>query len=309
MSRARYPLPTDLVALVSFDGRIYPNEAKPWDRLGLDQRARPLEEALEQWFSFATGKHTWVSVRGATIRGLISARKRAKRSAWEVEVLIDADEDSMVVSSLFGRMVAGIGKTGAERIFVRLDESGRLARTARDAGFFPYQQQTLYRLRARVHVEDPKLPLRARAKEDLHGIFQMYNRTIPANVRGIEGATFREWQAALEPWGGRPHDFVLEEDGAITGWLRVLPGPVARIAAVRASGAGDVEELLRAGLARLTAYGSVLCLASDHETGLAAALERLGFEPEGNYVVMAKRLVKPVRELVPDTAGTAVPVN
>ncbi len=40
MSRARHPLPTDLVALVSFDGRVYPNEAKPWDRLGLDQRAR-----------------------------------------------------------------------------------------------------------------------------------------------------------------------------------------------------------------------------------------------------------------------------
>ena len=78
---------------------------------------------------------------------------------------------------------------------------------------------------------------------------------------------------------------------------------------MRASGAGDVEELLRAGLARLTAYGSVLCLASDHETGLATALERLGFEPEGSYVVMAKRLVKPVRELVPETAGTAIPVN
>ena len=116
--------------------------------------------------------------------------KRAKRSAWEVEVLIDADEDSRVVSSLFSRMVAGVGKTGAERIFVRLDESGRLARTARDAGFFPYQQQTLYRLRERIPVEDPQLPLRARAKEDLHGIFQMYNRTMPANVRGIEGATF-----------------------------------------------------------------------------------------------------------------------
>ncbi len=145
MNSARYPLPTDLVALVSFDGRVYPNEAKPWDRLGLDERARPLETALEQWFSFATGKHTWVSVRGATIRGLVSARRRAKPSAWEVEVLIDADEDKGVILSLFSRMVAGIVKLGAERVFLRLDVDSPLVDTARRAGFFPYLEEMLYR--------------------------------------------------------------------------------------------------------------------------------------------------------------------
>ena len=117
MSKARTVLPTDLVALVSFDGRVYPNEAKTWDRLGLDVRGpHPLETALEQWFSFATGKHTWISVRGATIRGLISARRRAKPSAWEVEVLINADEDKGVCLSLLTRMLAGVGKLGAERV-------------------------------------------------------------------------------------------------------------------------------------------------------------------------------------------------
>ena len=309
MSRARYPLPTDLVALVSFDGRVYPNEAKPWDRLGLDQRARPWEEALEQWFSFATGKHTWVNVRGATIRGLISARKRAKRSAWEVEVLIDADEDTKVVSNLFGRMVAGVGKTGAERIFVRLDEESRLVRAARDSGFFPYERQTLYRLAEKGPVVEPGLPLRVRTKEDLHGIYQLYNRVAPANVRGIEGATFREWQAALESWGGRPHEFVLEEHGAIMGWLRVLSGPVARIGAMAAGASSVSEDLIRAGLSQVNTDGPVLCLAGEHDLGLRRALESLGFEPDGTYMMMAKRLAKVARELVPETAGTAVPVN
>ncbi len=309
MSRARYPLPTDLVALVSFDGRIYPNEAKPWDRLGLDQRARPWEEALEQWFSFATGKHTWVNVRGATIRGLISARKRAKSSAWEVEVLIDADEDSKTVSNLIGRMVAGVGKTGAERVFVRFDEDSRVVRAARDSGFFPYQRQTLFRLAQSATVAEPALPLRRRTKEDLHGVYQLYRRVVPANVRGIEGATFREWQAALEPWGGRTHEFILEEDGAITGWLRVMPGPVGRIAALGAGSGKGVEDLVRAGLSQLATGEAVLCLASEHEIGLRRTLEDLGFEEGNNYVVMAKRLAKLERELAPETAGTAVPVN
>src|SRR2546422_10228348 len=92
MSSPRRPLPTDLVALVSFDGRVHPNEAKPLDRLGLDERAHALESTIEQWFSFATGKHTWVSVRGATIRGLISARRRGQPSAWGVGGLIYVDE-------------------------------------------------------------------------------------------------------------------------------------------------------------------------------------------------------------------------
>src|SRR2546422_11260005 len=96
MSSPRRPLPTDLVALVSFDGRVHPNEAKPLDRLGLDERAHALESTIEQWFSFATGKHTWVSVRGATIRGLISARRRAKRAAREGGRLIDVEEGGEV---------------------------------------------------------------------------------------------------------------------------------------------------------------------------------------------------------------------
>ncbi len=309
MSRARYPLPTDLVALVSFDGRVFPNEAKPWDRLGLDQRARPWEEALEQWFSFATGKHTWVNVRGATIRGLISARKRAKRTAWEVEVLIDADEDAKTVSNLIGRMVAGVGKTGAERIFLRLDEDSRLVRAARDSGFFPYQRQTLYRLANKGTIAEPGLPLRARTKEDLHGVYQLYSRVVPANVRAIEGATFREWQAALEPWGGRTHDFVLEEGGAITGWLQMMPGPIARIATLSGGSSADIDDLVRAGLSQLAPDEAVLSLASEHEAGLQRTLEGLGFQAGNAYVVMAKRLVKLERELVPGTAGTAVPVN
>ena len=47
MSRARHPLPTDLVALITHDGRVYPNEAKTWDRMGADDSGpHPLGTAL-----------------------------------------------------------------------------------------------------------------------------------------------------------------------------------------------------------------------------------------------------------------------
>jgi hypothetical protein len=309
MSRARYPLPTDIVALVSFDGHVYPNEAKPWDSLGLNERARPLEEALEQWFSFATGKQTWVSVRGATIRGLITARKRGKRTAWEIEVLIDADDDKAVVASLFGRMFAGIAKLGAERAFVRLDANSPMVRMARDAGFFPYQQQVLYRRCAKPSGKPEDVGYRAKNKQDVFGMFQLYMHTVPANVRAIEGATLKEWQASLEPWGGGSKDLVLEEDGAITAWARVQAGDTGRLALLSATRSVSHDALIAAAMARLSKSEQILTLVPEHDIGLAGAFERQGFEPAGNYTLMARRLVQTVQELAHETAGTAIPVN
>ncbi|MDO8616991.1 MAG: hypothetical protein Q7T33_14880 [Dehalococcoidia bacterium] len=309
MTSARRPLPTDIVALVSFDGRVYPNEAKPLDRLGLDDRPHPLETALEQWFSFATGKHTWVSVRGATIRGLISARKRAKRTAWEVEVLIDAADDEKTVLSLFGRMVAGVARLGAERVFLRLRADSPLVDTARAAGFFQYSQETLFRGRAGGSAEAQVPGLRSRGKHDLLGIYQLYNHTAPATVRAIEGATFREWQAAQEAWGGRTTDLLLEADGVIDAWLRLLPGQTGRFQVLSQHGYDDIDDLLAAALARLSQSASVFSLIPHYNGAATAALSRHGFEPAGDYVMLAKRLAKPAEEVVQETAGKAIPVS
>jgi hypothetical protein len=306
MSSARHPLPTDIVALVSFDGHIYRNEANPLDRLGLEQSARPLERALEQWFSFATGKHTWVSVRGATIRGLISARPRAKRSAWEVEVLIDASEDESVGLSLFSRMTAGVTKQGAERVFLRLRGDSPLTDQARAAGFFSYGNEVLYRREgSQWRPGEGDLALRSRSKADAFGIFQLYNRVAPATVRAIEGLTFREWQAAQEKWGGRTHDMVVEEDGVITASIRAMSGDPGRVHVLAEK--GPYDPFLGAGLDVLQDR-ETFCLVPDYLVELATALERAGFEPVAEYQTLAKRLTKPVEQATMETSTEAVPV-
>jgi hypothetical protein len=306
-SSARRPLPTDIVALVSFDGKVYHNEAKPLDRLGLEQRTRPLENALEQWFSFATNKHTWVSVHGATIRGLISARPRTKRTAWEVEVLINASDDNSVALALFNRMISGVIKQGAERVFLRVDSDCSVQEPALGAGFFRYATETLYRREpGHRHSSNPDVPLRFKTKHDLLGIYGLYNRVAPANVRSIEGSTFREWQAAQEKWGGRTTDLILEEDGVITAWVRAMPGHVGRISVM--SERGPCDDLLAAGLDILQDR-EVFCLVPDHDPEMASALERHGFQPFCTYQSYAKRLAKPAAELAAETASKPVPVG
>ncbi len=306
MTSARHPLPTDIVALVSFDGRIYPNEAKPLDRLGLgNDKPHALETALEQWFSFATGKHTWVSVHGATIRGLISARPRTKRTAWEIEVLINTTDDDSVWQSLFTRMLSEIGRHGAERIFLRVRLDSPVREAARAAGFFAYAEETLRRRPALPPPPKSDLPVRRKAKSEALGVFQLYSREMPANIRAIEGATFREWQAAQEKWGGRFSDLVVEEDSVIGAWTRVVLGQVNRLAALSES---SYDEIVSAAL-QLVGEREAHCLAPRHAPGLVSALDRLGFEPSGEFCAMAKRLAKPAEELKPESAKEAITVG
>ncbi len=307
MSRARYPLPTDLVALIAHDGRVYPNEAKTWDRMGTGNGGpHPLGTALEQWLSFATGKHTWVSVRGATIRGLVSARRRAKRTAWEVDCLINADEDLSVARSLLERMVAGAAKEGAERIFLRLPADSPMAEVARSVSFFAYAHETLYKADVPPPAQDPGLPLRLASKADAFGLYQLYSAVTPANVRAIEGATFRDWQAAREPWGGNPSDLVLEEDGIITGWLRLLCGNENRFSMLIHPQRRDAEAFLDTALARLRGSRPVLCLAPSRGDSLSRPLRARAFAPVEDYVMMAKRTARLSQELAAETVGTAV---
>lgn len=309
MSNARRPLPTDIVALVSFDGKVHPNEAKPLDRLGMRDHTHALEEALEQWLSFATGKHTWLNVKGATIHGLVTARPRRKRSAWEVEILIDADDDNSVVLSLFSRMLSGVLRAGAERVFLRVDADSAVVDSARSAGFFSYQNETLYRLSRSPAVEPSVISLRPRTKKDLLGVFQLYGRIAPANVRAIEGPTLREWQAAQEKWGKRTKDFIMEDDGVISAHVRTVGGSTGRIAVLAEGGQDTIDDLVRFALSRLKRSANVLCLASEHDSAVGRGLLDAGFEPDSRYTVLAKRLTKPIGELAKETAKEAVPVS
>jgi hypothetical protein len=314
MSKARTVLPTDLMALVSYDRRVFPNEAKTWDRLnpqGSDNGPHPLETAIEQWFTFATGKHTWVSVRGATIRGLISARHRAKHTTWEVDCLIDADEDKSIILSLLSRMASGLTKLGAERVFLRLAAESPLVEVTRRAGFFAYSQEALYcadQTKPQLAPDTTSL-LRARAKSDALGLFQLYNQGVPSNIRAVEGATLREWQAALEPWGGRPKDFILEENYLIGTWLRILSGQRGCFSLLTHPQSPRLEAMIQFALAQLTGSRYLLCLVPSYDVALSRSLEQSGFSAGGQYIRLAKRLLKPIEELAPEAVRPALPVS
>jgi len=306
MTVARTVRPTDLVALVAFDGRICPNEAKTRDRLGREESSpSPLESALEQWFSFATGRHTWISVRGSTLRGLISARHRSSKTAWEIDCLVNAAGDEALCMSLLDHVSEEAGREGAEKIFLRVNADSPVAPIARRAGFVPFVAETGYVHRGPVSGAQPDrspppdasenstLSLRRRSRADAHTLFQLYNVAVPESVRRVEAVTFAEWLAAQERHWLTRHSaqLVLERDGYLGAWIRAAAdGDIGRFdLLVHPRELKLLEPLVLAALARLSGQGILLALVPEYEEPLARLLNRLGFEKQGQYVVMAKR--------------------
>jgi hypothetical protein len=309
--RARVVLPTDLVALATFDDKSFANEAVTRDRVGTAASTHPIGAALEQWFSFATGRHTWISVRGATLRGLLSARRRGSRLAWELDCLIDAAEgDPAVLLNLLDQAVRDAGKAGAEKIFLRLNASSAVLPSVRRAGFVRYLTEELYEREGPQPAERspaPRLGLRARRIEDRYPLFQLYNNAVPEPVRRLEAVTFREWLACQERISRASHttQLVLEREGRITAWLRTgIDGDVGRFDLLTLPGQRGLGDLLAVALARLSRCARVHVLVPDYAEALARHLARLGFRKAGEYALLARRTMTPVKVPQLAVAGT-----
>jgi hypothetical protein len=315
MASVRSIWPTDLVALVAYDGKVYPNEAVTRERIGKEASPHPLETAIEQWFSFATGRHTWISVKGATLRGLVSARKRGSNTAWEIDCLIHTEEEPDVLLNLLDQVTEDAGRAGAEKVFLRTEADSDVLRDAAAAGFAFYMREHLFVAEGPREVDPPSFDegvvFRRWSKADAYDTFRLYNRATPEPVRHTEAATFREWTASRErisPNRGT-RQWVLQDTNGIAGWLRAgADGEVGRFdMMVDVAATGLLDQLIDAALARLSEQSLLLTLVPDFAVGVVDRLQQRGFEERGEFVVLAKRTVRPIE--VAETAAAAAPVQ
>ena len=304
---ARTVLPTDLVALVSYDGHVYANQAVTLDRIGTQESPHPLETAFEQWFSFATGRHTWISVKGPTLRGLISARKRGAKQAWEIDCLINAEEqDPGVLMSLLDQVTDAAGRSGAMRIFIRVRAGSMVEADIGRCGFAPYRSEQVWKLRQRPGtVRSAPAGIRRRAKQDLFPLFQLYSRATPEQVRRYEGMTLDEWLSTQESLGRRMGQWVRDELEGVSGWLRIAgDGDTGRFDLLCDPPA--LDDMLACALGKLANRANALGIVATHQEQLMRRLHGLGFDPGDQYTVMVRRTVRPVKEArgVPAVAQT-----
>jgi hypothetical protein len=312
MKKPRTVLPTDLLALVSYDGRVYPNEAKPRERIGAEQpKTFPIETAFEQWFSFATGRHAWISASGKRLNGLVSARRRGTRQAWEIDCLIETTDTQDGILGLLECATTEAGRNQAEKLFLRLNADSDLLEAVRRAGFVPYLEELLLVGEVAPTQSPPALALRPISRQDAYPLFRLYNAVTPEPARRYEAVTYAEWQAAQErDWLKHATQLVLEREGRLSGWVAAaqLGQGLSVDLLLEPAEVDQAPALVAEACRQAGARGHTFILLPEAAGALIGRLGAAGFEEVDRFVRLACRTVQParLRKLLPAVVKPAI---
>jgi hypothetical protein len=277
------------------------NEAVGW----LSPPGSP--DAGKVWERFASAQLPWhrssataISAEPARLRALASAKQRSAKAAWEVDLLL-APEQAAAGGVLDALAAAAAGR-GAHRVFLRLALDSPLLEVARTAGFMPYANEWLMLASNPIPVGRQAIDLRVSTAADLHGLFRLYNRAVPQNVRASEAVTLEEWAATLDPIGARnPAQFVAQQGGEIEAWVRTAQRGNTTTFDVLVD-PGDLEKTAQAASAACALLGhsaSLRTFVPGYLEAVAGELERCGFERCAEFALLARQLGRPVGELAP----------
>lgn len=303
MTNPHTPRPSDLVALVSFDGDVVPNQAVTRDRLGRTAPApHALGAAIEQWLG---RRPVWIDVRGRQIRGIATAREMHGRDAWQIDTLVDA------TGGTSGKVVAGLLRQATEaatearvgRLLLRLEADSSAVLEARRAGFTVALEEQLWTRTHRGSEVDSTSSVQVRDSDaaDAFFEFQLYCRTFPVEARQALGMTFDEWGAAQERrWARGMRQQIAVEQGQARAALRATGSQLTVIA--EADAHDCAEALLRAAEVHLDTR--VLALQPMCDATPARALRDHGFEPGPTYVLLAQRTMRTVRAMAREAIRT-----
>ena len=299
MTGSRGLRPTDIISLVSMDGRVFHNEAVTWGRLlHAHQPPRAVESALDSLLALAVRHNTWVSLEGQQVRALVTGRQRGPY-AWEVNTLLATDEDPSLVEGLLQQVAETARRAGAQRLFLRLRNDSAVLPQALAVGFAHCHVERLF-----VREDSPLSGgyaspngFRPAQPDDRLGLFRLYCETLPATQRMREAATLAQWLSLRERDGSRHKgEFVLEgPDGRLMAWLRVArEGRAVRLMPLllHPDRADDAEALLWAAFSSVAREdrGSVIALVPEALAGFGPALEAMGFEERASYLVLVMKL-------------------
>ncbi|TAJ18844.1 MAG: hypothetical protein EPO65_08095 [Dehalococcoidia bacterium] len=289
---ARAPRPTDLVALVTFDGEVRENQAVTRDRLGkAPGTPRPLSAAVEQWLHL--GRQTWVSVRGRSIVGIATARDLGTPTAWELDTLIDAGDDPAVIADLLRQAAQSAARAKVTHVLLRTPSDAPAARQAPRAGFAKALDERLWG--GHLQIEATAEGVRDWREGDDLACFQLYSRALPVTARAVLAMTREESVAVAERrWYDRGRSFVVEREGRVAGLARIARTGGQFSLMVEPGQAEVAHALLGAVADRLgkttVQRALVPMCAADEERALSAA----GLEPGNEFTLFCHRTARPV---------------
>jgi hypothetical protein len=333
MSR-RVPRPTELVALVSFDGELRENQAVTRERLAHPQPPpRPLSAAVERWLGLR--RLTWFEMDGRQIAGIATAQALGTRDASQIDTLIDARplehaRDAQVPERLLQQVAESAAAARVGHVLLRTPADGPAVQGALRAGFAHALAERLWagELRTPAGWDPQSLLVREVEATDAPELFRLYNRALPVDARRALAMTQEEWSALDERrWlGRRGRRWLAEAGGRVVAALHVsgqgATGQIELLCEPGGTSTGNAEVPARADLGRdggaaLLARAAeatarceqVIALVPSAAGVVEGLLREHGLAPGRELRLLALRTRRLVSEPVRQRAGIAVPTG
>ena len=264
---------------------------------------------------------------GSRLRGLASARARSGHRAWEIDGLYlpglgfplppegsnglvpDGGKAYLSASTggpaagdgleLLEQLVSAAGNRYAERVLLRLPADSPALALAQGSGFTPCYAERVWEGHGRTvaNGDTPGIDFRPKLPQDDYPLFQLYCASTPMKIRGALGPTFDQWQDAREPGlegrsDSRAGEWVAQAQGKVTAWL----GMTGRrdVMEVEVMAHPNCPELLFQAMAvALARPGRQRWPVPDYQAPAANRLERYGFRPVAEYILLVKMVAVP----------------
>jgi hypothetical protein len=284
--------------LLPYSGTSFQNEAWPRERLGAIDSNPSLVMMRDQLLAFAGSRGTWVTTRRGRLQGLVGARQRGGRQAWEIDYLIDTSEGAAVTVDLLESALAETGRSGAEKLFLRLAAGSELLPVAVEAGFLGYREEILYAGLPLRPAHAGSASLRPLDPSDSYPLYRLYNNSTPETAKRFEAATFAEWHAAQERrWLKGGVQLVLEGEGQALAWIKAshLPQGVSLELLVSEPALDQTTSIIATAVDAVDGGGLPLfVLLPRTDAALARRLVDYGLAPRQDFVSLMHRTTRPV---------------
>lgn len=241
--------------------------------------------------------------QGLGYRGVLVARELGIGVAWEVHsVRIARDTDPEAITALLNAAAVEIARRGGRTVFLRHAEASPHEGAIRRGGFAPYTSEQLYALPPRARANGQQR-LRQASPADVHGIFRLYCRLVPDDVRRYEAPTLEDWEAVRDSYDNE-EEYVCEGEGSVSGWV----GIGAREGRMLLGGNNEQVDVALDAIERALGRQGTLVVAA-YQDDLARRAVGRGYAELGTRVVCVRRMAvtQTIKEAVAVTDTFAVP--
>lgn len=232
--------------------------------------------------------------RGLTYRGVAVARELSGGAGWEmVSIRIARPKDDETIIGLCEGMALEVAQRGGRTVYLRYAEGSPHAAALKRGGFFPYRIEHLYAVRPGAGPSET--PFRAAGRADRHGVFRLYCRAVPENVRRNEAPTQQDWRAVLDSFE-TDREYVLDGPNGLAAWAGIGDRE-CHVLFEQADG-GVVEAALDLIELHCARHGSLV--VAEHQIALESAAVERGYPALGVRLMCARRLalLNPLKEVV-----------